>query len=81
MKITFTENNNQPVQLIDMAVNALYRTETDEFCIRLNDSTFVFIDETRGFSMISTETHSDYTFTRYRATKLHNVKIDISFDC
>lgn len=80
MQISFNENNNSVVRVKDMEYNTLYKTVVGEFCIRLDNDELLFIDDNR-FITASNARATNYIMENKTATKLHNVKITISYDC
>lgn len=81
MKITLKENDRSGsvVCMRNMECNTLYKFDCNGLCVRLSDDVLLFIDECNKFELASMK-ESGYDLDNYMVIKLHNVKIDISFD-
>jgi len=66
--------------MTDLDLDVLYKTDSGEFCIKLDHDELLFIDD-RGFIVLHDINNTRYVLESRTATKLHNVKITISYDC
>lgn len=75
-------NTNTCNNIQDRAVVPISNTGRDagEFCIRLDNDELLFIND-RGFILVPNAYATNYIMENKTATKLHNVKITISYDC
>ena len=80
MQISFKENSSSKTPMTDLDPDILYKTDAGEFCIKLDNDELLFIDD-RGFILVPNAHATHYIMDNKTATKLHNVKITISYDC
>lgn len=80
MQISFKENSSSKTPMTDLDLDVLYKTDSGEFCIRLGHDELLVIDDL-GFIVLHDINNARYVLESRTATKLHNVKITISYDC
>lgn len=80
MQISFKENSSSKTPMTDLDLDVLYKTDSGEFCIRLGNDELLVIDDL-GFIVLHDINNTPYVLESRTATKLHNVKITISYDC
>ena len=66
--------------MTDLDLDVLYKTDSGEFCIKLDHDELLVIDDL-GFIVLHDINNTRYVLESRTATKLHNVKITISYDC
>ena len=80
MQISFKENSSSKTPMTDLDLDVLYKTDSGEFCIKLDHDELLVIDDL-GFIVLHDINNTRYVLESRTATKLHNVKITISYDC